>query len=224
MEFILNYWYYFVIAIIVIAVIIFAFQLPKICQKSKLAKQGRAGETDVAAILKGFAFKNSYKVINDITIPLYDTCTQIDHILIGTFGLLVVETKSHKGDIYANPNDKEWIQIIGGKKERMYNPLMQNKTHVDALRYQLQKNKVYKVPIESIVVFSNAHKKNLYLEKGHPVIDLRSLKHYLNNNERFIQDKNVDVQQLYDFLKSIEVTDKKIIKEHNKYVSAKQNK
>lgn len=221
MNFFLDNWYYFVIALAAILVLIAALYFPKFKLKMALRKQGRQGEAEVASILKSFAFKNQYKVINDISIPLYDNCTQIDHILIGTFGLLVIETKSHKGDIYAEPREKEWVQIVGGKKEKIYNPLLQNKTHVDALRYQLQKHQVYKVPIESIVVFTGAHKKNLYIENGHPIVDVRQLKKYLNRSERFIQDKNVDVQKLYDFLKSIEVTDPKILKKHDKIVESK---
>lgn len=216
-----QYWPFYAAGLAIVLILLAVLFLPKICLKAALNKQGRAGEAKVASILNSFAFSHGFKVINDISIPLYDGCTQIDHILIGEFGLLVVETKSHKGDIYAEPRAKEWVHIIGGKKERIYNPLLQNKTHVDALRHQLQKHEIYKVPIESIVVFSGANKKNLYIEKGHPVIDIRKLKKYLANNERYIEDKGVEVKKVYDFLKSIEVTDPKILKAHDKFVAKK---
>lgn len=218
-----SYWPYYAIILAAVLGLLAAFFLPKWSMSLRLKKQGRSGEAKVAAILKNFAFSHGYRVINDISIPLYDGCTQIDHILIGEFGLLVVETKSHKGDIYAEPREKEWVQIVGGKKEKMYNPLLQNKTHVDALRYQLQKHEIYKVPIDSLVVFSGANKKNLYIEQGHPIMDIRLLKKYLNKNERYIRDNGVSVQKLYDFLKSIAVTDPKVLKQHNKDV-AKRSK
>ncbi len=222
MEHFTQYWPYYAIGIGALLVLICALSLPKQIKKAKLKKQGREGEADVAAILQSFAFSHGFKVINDIAIPLYDGCTQIDHILIGEFGLLVIETKSHKGDLYAEPRAKEWVHVVGGKKERIYNPLLQNKTHVDALRHQLQKHKVYKVPIESLVVFSSGRKKNLYIEKGHPILDIHELKKYLANNERYIEDKGVDVAKVYDFLKSITVTDPKILKEHDKFVESKK--
>ncbi len=224
MEHFIQYWPYYAAALGVILVVIGILCLPKAIKKAKLNKQGRVGEAQVASILQNFAMTRGFKVINDISIPLYDGCTQIDHILIGEFGLLVIETKSHKGDLYAEPRAKEWVHIVGGKKERIYNPLLQNKTHVDALRHQLQKHEIYKVPIESFVVFSAAHKKNLYIEKGHPILDIRELKRYLFNNERYIEDKGVDVAKLYQFLKSIEVTDPKILKEHDKFVAEKKSK
>lgn len=130
----------------------------------------------------------------------------------------MVETKSHKGDIYAEPRAKEWVQVIGGKRETMYNPLFQNKTHVDALRYQLQKNKIYKIPVDSIVVFSGANKKNLYIEKGHPVVDIRYLKQFLNRSNFLMRDAGVDTEQLVSFLKSIQITDAKTLKKHDQDV------
>ena len=217
----MTYLPYILIAVAAIALIIFACYIPKMLRTSRLKKQGRVGEEKVATILKKYALMRDYKVINDISIPLYDGCTQIDHILIGTFGLLLIETKSHKGDIYAEPREKEWVHIIGGKKQRIYNPLLQNKAHIDALRYQLQKNKVYKVPVEAVVVFSAEKKKNLYIEKGHPIIEIENLKKFLHQ-ERFERDNGVDVQKLYNFLKSIEVTDPKILKEHDKFVASKK--
>lgn len=216
-----TYLPYILIAVAALALIIFALYIPKMLRTARLKKQGRVGEEKVATILRNYALMREYKVINDISIPLYDTCTQIDHILIGSFGLLLIETKSHKGDIYAEPKAKEWTHVIGGKKQKIYNPLLQNKAHVDALRYQLQKHKIYKVPVEALVVFSAEKKKNLYIEKGHPIIEMSELKKFLQQ-ERFEKDNGVDVQKLYDFLKSIEVTDPKILKEHDKFVASKK--
>jgi hypothetical protein len=221
MKEILAYWPYFAIGVAVILLLIFAIRFPRMRLKARLKKQGRVGEAKVSAILKRYARIHGFKVLNDISIPLYDGTTQIDHILIGEFGLLVVETKSHKGDIYADPRAKEWIQLVGGKKQRFYNPLMQNKGHLEALRYQLQKHKIYKVPIDSIVVFSGAHKTNLYIETGHPVLEIQKLRKYLNTNQRFLKDNGVDVKQLTEFLQSIAVTDKKKLAAHDKEVAKK---
>lgn len=200
-----TYWPYYVIGLAVILIIAAIIAIPRIALKARLRKQGRDGEAAVASVLKAYALVHGCKVINDISIPLYDGKTQIDHILIGSFGLLVIETKSHKGDLYAEPRAKEWVHIVGGHREKIYNPLLQNKTHIDALRYQLQKHKVYKVAIDSLVVFSGARKTNLYIEQGHPVLNIKDLRRYLNTNERLQKDTGVDVEKLYEFLKSIAV-------------------
>ena len=63
-------------------------------RKQKLRRLGVEGERQVAAVLRRFAAIRSFKVMNDVYLPLYDQTTQVDHILIGFFGLLVVETKS----------------------------------------------------------------------------------------------------------------------------------
>ena len=60
-------------------------------KKRKLQKLGKEGEKQVSRILRRYARLRSYKVIDDLYLPLYDKTTQIDHVLIGFFGILVVE-------------------------------------------------------------------------------------------------------------------------------------
>ena len=59
------------------------------------------GERVVAGILRRYACRYHGKVINDLYLPLYDQTTQIDHILIAPFGMIVVETKNYKGKFMA---------------------------------------------------------------------------------------------------------------------------
>ncbi len=216
----LSHWPYLAVGLAAVLGLLAAFIVPRIRFKHRLKKQGRAGEAKVAAILKAYARPRGYRVINDISIPLYDGTTQIDHILVGSFGLLLIETKSHKGDIYAEPRAKEWTHIVGGKREKMYNPLLQSKTHVDAVRYQLQKHNIYKIPVHAVVVFSGAHKTNLYIENGHPVLNVKQLGKYLKR-DLFETDRGVDVQRLTAFFDEIAVTDPKILKKHDKEVAKK---
>ncbi len=221
MKDILSHWPYLAVGLAAVLGLLAAFIVPRVRFKSRLKKQGRAGEAKVAAILKSYARPRGYKVINDISIPLYDGTTQIDHIMVGSFGLLLIETKSYKGDIYAEPRAKEWTHIVGGKREKMYNPLLQSKTHVDAIRYQLQKHNIYKVPVHALVVFSGVRKTNLYIESGHPVLTVKQLNRYLKR-DLFEEDKGVDIAKLTAFFHEIAVTDPKLLKKHDKEVAKKR--
>lgn len=76
-------------------------------------KLGIEGEKRVAAKLRKFAGIRSFKVMNDLYLPLYDKTTQIDHILIGFFGLIVVETKNIGGEVYGEPKKKRLAAYYG---------------------------------------------------------------------------------------------------------------
>ncbi len=185
-------------------------------KKRKLQKLGKEGEKQVSRILRRYARLRSYKVIDDLYLPLYDKTTQIDHVLIGFFGILVVETKNLKGEIYGEPKKKDWLHIVGGKRRSLYNPLLQNQTHIDCIRYLCGKENLYNLNIESLVVFTQ-RKSTLYLPNNLPIIRVERLRRFLRQ-PRFQQDHNFDVEQIYGILKKYEVTDKKRIADHNKNV------
>ncbi len=59
--------------------------------------------------------------------------TQLDHVVISTAGIFVVETKNYRGWIFGGEKQREWTQQIYRKKSRFQNPIHQNKLHVRAL-------------------------------------------------------------------------------------------
>lgn len=61
--------------------------------------------------------------------------TQIDHVIVSVYGIFVLETKCFKGKIITDPEAPElWLQIVGRRKYRVQNPLMQNYSHVKAVQ------------------------------------------------------------------------------------------
>lgn len=207
--------------IIIAAVIIIAFAAYFLSKKYisyKKYKVGKRGEKKVTKILHQIAAKpkNQFQVIDDAYLPLYDKTTQVDHILIGRFGIAVVETKALNGEIYGNESDKNWVHIAGGNRNKFYNPLLQNKTHVDCIRHILNKQKIHRVRIDSLIVFSEKNAM-LHIPKGMPVITLNLLKKYFRK-PRYRQDEGIDVQAVYQALTDARVTDKDRIKKHNSNV------
>ena len=93
---------------------------------------------------------NIYKKLSNITLRLKDgSTTQIDHIIISSYGIFVIETKNMKGWIYGTEHQKRWTQNIYGKKYSFQNPLLQNYRHIKALEEVLN----IKYNLFSIVVF-----------------------------------------------------------------------
>lgn len=82
--------------------------------------------------------------------------TEIDMLLICSKGLFVFESKNYTGWIFGNERNKNWTQTLPigrgrSHKERFYNPIMQNATHIKYLRRIVRRN----IPIRSIIVFSD---------------------------------------------------------------------
>lgn len=209
-----NYTLYTTIIFILILSFVIIYFLLKTIKTNKSKKIGSNGEKSVKLILNKISKKKKYKLLNNVYLPLYDSTTEIDHIVIGDFGIVVVETKAVNGEIYANENEKEWTHIIGTKKHKLYNPLMQNKTHINCIQHILRKEKIYNVNIDSLVVFAGNVEVNI--KKGLPVITIDLLKSYFNKSK--FKNNNIDKTLIYNTLKKYQVTDKHLIHNHNKTV------
>ena len=114
-------------------------------------QKGIQGEFTVSCCL-GSTIPGERYVINDLILVAPNGITsQIDHILIDGKGVLVVETKNYSGRIYGNANQKEWTQVLayGECKHKLYNPVLQNQTHIKRITEVIGPN----VPIGSAIVF-----------------------------------------------------------------------
>jgi len=96
--------------------------------------KGMVGEWFLNLCLGLFLDKREYHLLKDVTLPISQGTTQIDHVIVSRFGLFVIETKNMKGWIFGNPAHKSWTQQIYRCKHRFQNPLHQNHLHVMTLK------------------------------------------------------------------------------------------
>ena len=90
------------------------------------------GEALVASTLSQLSVP--HVLINNVTLPLEQGTTQIDHLLVTESGVFVIETKHYRGWIFGRPKDDYWMQTIYHKKSRFRNPLLQNYGHVKTVQ------------------------------------------------------------------------------------------
>lgn len=177
---------YVFIIILIICFFIYIFKDSKY-GKIQVKDKGRRGELLVADVLKSIT---DIMILNNVKLPLYNGYTEIDHIVFGKFGIAVIETKSISGSVTGNVNDRNLVHNIGTKIHNLYNPVLQNKTHVDNLNYHLRKNGYINLPVYSIVVFTDGN-INICL-KGHTdtkIIKIHQLKSYIN----YLKQKNYNL-------------------------------
>lgn len=79
--------------------------------------------------------------------------SQIDVVVATTEGIIVFEVKDYSGWIYGNGNYSHWTKVLayGNRKYRFYNPIKQNKNHIETLRKQLRQFE--NIPFYSIIAF-----------------------------------------------------------------------
>ena len=101
-------------------------------------------------IVKLFGRKG--KILQNIYIPKDDgTTSEIDVVYITQKGIFVFESKNYSGWIFGNEKQQNWTAMLPNKqKNRFYNPIMQNNTHLKWMRKYLGED----IPLFSIIVFS----------------------------------------------------------------------
>ena len=185
-----------------LTVVVFILNLPSV--------KGFFGELSISIWLS-FLDGDEYKVINDVMIPSGEGKTaQIDHIVISTYGIFVIETKNYKGWIFGSENSKNWTQVIYKTKNQFFNPIKQNKGHVKALKELLVEFPYIKyIPI--VVFTSNADFKKLNVTSD-VVYSVR-----LNRTIKQYTEKNIalnDIGKIVNIILTANNDDKSARKQH----------
>lgn len=168
---------------IVISLIVLLILAILIIYMASAKHKGKKGEKTVAHMLNWYVEHYGGYVINDIIIPGEATKTsQIDHILLASSGIWVIETKNYSGKIYGSEYDYEWTQVLnyGSTKNRFYNPIKQNETHINNLR-KLLGDKKY---IYSCVVLTQDN-LNSYCRGVYSVHSLRQYLVKVRNDAKY---------------------------------------
>ncbi|MCI1722516.1 MAG: NERD domain-containing protein [Lachnospiraceae bacterium] len=97
-------------------------------------------------------FGRSGKVLRNLYVPKTNGETsEIDVVFICRKGIFVIESKNYSGWVFGDEKSAYWtVMLPNRKKNRFYNPILQNRTHLKWLRQYLDG----KVPLFSIVAFS----------------------------------------------------------------------
>lgn len=146
-----------------------------LAKKYPLQSTGERGENTVAQIL-GETIAGKQYVINDLLFcnESGQSC-QIDHIFINEFGIWVIETKNYSGRIYGEDNQREWTQVLadGNVRNKFYNPIKQNATHI----YHLSKYLKVKSVFQNVVVFlARADISDVAADNVYSVYELSGIK------------------------------------------------
>lgn len=162
---------------------------------SKGKRKGRAAEKKVGKFIKKLGKKDHIRIINNAYLPLYNKACEVDHLVFGRFGILVVETKGISGSVTGS--GKTLTHTIGSKTHKFYNPQLQNKTHMDNVIHHLKKGGFNKTPVNGAVVFS-ANDIEFPSDIG---MDLKGLEKFYSS----LPDAGCNQDILYNYFKGMQV-------------------
>lgn len=96
----------------------------------------------------------SFKILDNLLLFNGYKSSQIDHLVVSTFGIFVIETKNYKGWIFGSEKSKYWTQTLYQDKYKLRNPIQQCWGHVRTLKSVLPEYS--NIPIQPIVVFTGS--------------------------------------------------------------------
>lgn len=121
--------------------------------------KGDVGEVVIASELRD---KCNIIVLRNLYFPADTHFTEVDIVAISSKGVFIIESKNYKGEVTGGLNDKYWsVRYSVSHTERLYNPILQNKLHLVAVKSYLYDFGITDIPIFKPVIFSNKSKLKL---------------------------------------------------------------
>jgi len=126
----------------------------------KFAVAGRKAEDKMAFYLKRYFENNSdIYVLNNIRLEFNGDAAQMDHLVIHTFGISIIESKSVHGKVQIK-DDGQWVRWYGNQSKGMASPITQAKLQATFLKNFLNRSATPKdffnsVPMQVMIAISD---------------------------------------------------------------------
>jgi hypothetical protein len=170
--------------------------------------------------------KGNYKLLTNLYIPKKDgSMTEVDLLMLSEKGLYVFESKNYSGWIFGDEKNKNWTQSLPNKqKEHFFNPIWQNKAHINALKsiLGLNEERLFK----SYIIFSerctlkkiNVTSPNVIIIKRNALIS--TINREIKSSEQMLT--NFQIESLYAKLKQYSHADDQVKQEHIRQIKMKK--
>ena len=171
----------------------------EVAPKKQLEKDNRDKSIKVIQkALNKYIRRNDGRVIYMTEVGGKKTKGSADAVLIGYFGVLVLIGCGLSGSLYANEKDKYLTQIIKGEKRIHENPVLKAQAAAKAVIELLKEKKIYKVPVDSGVVFS-ARKVEANVPRSLNGFTAKEFSKALHS-KRFLEDKGVNTDAVAEII------------------------
>jgi hypothetical protein len=147
----------------------------RISNEQAILDAGIEGERQTAFHLS--FLKEGYTILHNVTVRSDGLSAENDHVVIGSSGIILVETKNFGGTIYVRPNG--WVREKFGKKQGCDSPIAQSERHKIVLENFLTKRGLGQVPIYIVVAIPNSQAIIEGEDPRCPVMKSENLPHWI---------------------------------------------
>ena len=167
--------------------------------RSSFFRKGEYGKHFVSKALKRYASPRGMTVLSDVSISNGNENAHFDHVLIGYFGVLFVQSIQGAGSFWGDGKQDTWAFSDEKSKTKLLfkNPFDEMNAKLSIFRSVLAQNKQYKVPVDSaVVIVTLGDAPRMYLSniKDRDTIMLDSQLSAFLRDERVEKDNGVDVE------------------------------
>ncbi|MDQ7095009.1 nuclease-related domain-containing protein [Desulfosporosinus sp. PR] len=173
----------------------------------KSSRKGELGEYKIDLSLGRLS--GDYRVFNDVFIRNHERFAQIDHVVVSSFGIFVIEVKNYMGVIIGDERSKYWYQNFGGNSKSFYSPIKQNFVHILALKRLLKG--FSKIPYFSIVTFSR--RCDLKVVSADVIWDT-DIEHVILRKSKDRVLNSVDMERICQIIDSVNIRDVSVRQKH----------
>lgn len=182
-------------AVLFVACILYSLTL--YLYRSSFFKKGEYGRHFVNKTLKRHASPRGMTVLSDVTIGDGEETISFDHVLLGYFGVLFIQSIQGSGSFWGDGKQDIWAfsDEKNNSKLLFKNPLNEMDHKLKVFRRVLSKNKQYNVPVHSaVVIVTLGEAPKMYLSNlgGNDCILLDSEFASFLRKDTFEQDNGVD--------------------------------
>lgn len=205
-------------------------QMTKNSYISVLFNKGRMGEYETYARLKRFEREGGRFLFNTYIPKENGETSEIDVILIHKKSIFVFESKNYSGWIFGDEKQHKWTQVLPkgkgkSKKERFYNPIMQNKSHIKHLKKIIGED----IPVVSVIVFSDrcTLKKVTVISENVSVINRYNILKTVKSICKKMQEDNLNeykIESIYNKLYPYTQVSKEFKEQHIEKINEKNMK
>lgn len=190
------------------AIILCGFAYIILSRKYNILLSGLKGEKALYKLAK--KYKNEYHVFINLPVRYKRNRSEIDMLLVGENGIIIVEAKNHSGTIIGGDKDEQWTQYKHYKdghttESEMKNPIRQISRQRDILKNILRSNG-YDVWIDGVVFFSNPFvrlKLGLSNSNSYVVSGIKELERFIEEYECPKKISSDDINEIASMLKNM---------------------
>jgi hypothetical protein len=140
-------------------VIVIVVTYAALSRRYRILLSGHNGERALYKIIRHIRWSGNCAVFTNLPVMYRKSHSEIDMLLIGERGILIIEVKNHSGAITGGEDDDFWVQrkkFREGKstEKKMLNPLIQLKRQRGIIKGLLQENGM-NIWVENVLFFSN---------------------------------------------------------------------